>query len=231
MNSVCVCIPNREYSDEIMSLLKSINASEGFFSRTYRFFTAGDLSLALDVDKLALDLIILFVSHDDDFGISFAEDLSSRFRDTGFIFISDTYDFLTNAFLLGVRNYFAMPIDFTQFRKALYAVITNQNPEETFIIKNRNVYKKVKYTDIVFAESFKRNTALTTTCGVFDLSFNMDRMENMLSSHNFIRCHKSYIINIDYIDYIKNNILFTTTGANIPLGRTYKNTLLSVYNK
>ena len=49
---------------------------------------------------------------------------------------------------------------------------------------------------------------------------------------NFIRCHKSYIVNIDCINYIDNikNCIYLTNNDVCPIGPKYKNNLLEVIN-
>ncbi|WP_283688698.1 LytTR family DNA-binding domain-containing protein [Clostridium perfringens] len=46
-----------------------------------------------------------------------------------------------------------------------------------------------------------------------------------LKSRNFLRCHRSYLVNISHIDSILQNKIILKNSVEIPVGRVYKKEL------
>jgi len=49
--------------------------------------------------------------------------------------------------------------------------------------------------------------------------------EDTLKDHEFIRVHKSYIVNLRMVEKISRNEIHLHTNTRIPIGRTYKKIL------
>ncbi|MCF0260265.1 MAG: response regulator transcription factor [Erysipelotrichaceae bacterium] len=46
---------------------------------------------------------------------------------------------------------------------------------------------------------------------------------------NFVRCHQSFLVNLDYISTIEKNTIFLTNGTSIPVSRAYKKGLSQIW--
>lgn len=65
------------------------------------------------------------------------------------------------------------------------------------------------------------------------LSKNIKKVTAMLPESHFLRVHKSYVINVDYIsEYIRGDggEVILTNNTNIPVSRSHKSSLLSLLN-
>lgn len=57
----------------------------------------------------------------------------------------------------------------------------------------------------------------------------LEQLEKMLIQDNFLRCHRSYIINLDYISDINNSDFVLNDGTLIPLKRDHKKVFKTYY--
>lgn len=53
----------------------------------------------------------------------------------------------------------------------------------------------------------------------------LSNIESYLYGFNFIRCHKSYIVNMDYVKIRRRNQFILYDGTSIPIGRKYNKTI------
>lgn len=53
----------------------------------------------------------------------------------------------------------------------------------------------------------------------------LSNIESYLYGFNFIRCHKSYIVNMDYVKIRRRNQFILYDGTSIPIGRKYTKTI------
>ena len=79
--------------------------------------------------------------------------------------------------------------------------------------------------DIVYVEAEGNYLNICTDGDVYRIRETMTNIENELNQKGFIRCHKGYLINSDYITKIRTSeIEMQYTGGNniIPVGRSYE---------
>ena len=92
--------------------------------------------------------------------------------------------------------------------------------------------KKVKiYLDeILFIESLRDYIKITTNGKSILTKFQLTEIEDMLSKSNFIRIHRSFIVARDKISAFSANDV-EINNKSIPIGRSYKELVLSVLEK
>ncbi|MBQ4347547.1 MAG: LytTR family transcriptional regulator DNA-binding domain-containing protein [Firmicutes bacterium] len=231
MYSAMICTPIQSYSDDLFDLLSCFRESNSNVFRLYRLDTAESLDSALYIDKLSFDLLFLYISGKNGFDIQFAQRLKSDFPDMKLIIVSENYDFLTDAFLLKATNYFYLPLNIPICKQAIHALIycdeTFEKNNNILIINHKDSYKRIHYSDIIYAESMSRHIILYLRQENFEINLSMNNLETALCGHGFLRCHKSFIINTLYINHIKGNFANLSSGHTIPLGRKYKKSFIS----
>lgn len=125
---------------------------------------------------------------------------------------------------------FVQPFYF--IRKAYYEedlqkffLILNQLEKTRQIIKltYKNNVQMINVQDIYYVSSFGHELTVVSKCGSFSDNRKLKEMLNLLQkSHSFVRIHKSYIINFEYLKAYKQNIIYMNDDTKINLGRIYK---------
>ncbi|MDH5396728.1 MAG: response regulator [Cyclobacteriaceae bacterium] len=91
-------------------------------------------------------------------------------------------------------------------------------------LKSNNTYNKVKLNEITHAEAQGSYCKVYTTSGEYMLSGNLSHFITETPPHNFLRIHRSHIVNIEHIDKMDNDYVYMGKTA-LPIGRKYKTTL------
>jgi DNA-binding LytR/AlgR family response regulator len=110
-------------------------------------------------------------------------------------------------------------------------IITKQSETSlnSLFIKDKGVYKKVLLEDVLYLKSEHVYTELFLKNNRNQLiRTSLNSIINKLNS-NFIRVHRSYVINIKFLDEI-NSTSLKINGNIIPIGNTYKNDLFNKLN-
>ena len=68
-----------------------------------------------------------------------------------------------------------------------------------------------------------------TKSNVYETYSSFNKVSDKLSN-NFVRCHKSYVVNINNISHIDANTLFFNDEAKCFIGPKYKNNFMEVIN-
>ncbi|WP_299108237.1 LytTR family DNA-binding domain-containing protein [uncultured Tenacibaculum sp.] len=185
-----------------------------------------------------VDLLFLDIKMPNLTGIDFLKTLKNPPKT---IFTTAYRDYAIESYDLGVIDYLLKPITFERFFKAVdrfvkdnktaVEVVPNKEAAEEFmLIKSGNKFHKVILEDILFIESLKDYIKIHTTNNKKIVSkYRISEIEEELKEKNFLRVHRSYIINIDKISaFTVNDIEVNSTE--IPIGASYKEKVVSFLN-
>jgi len=183
-----------------------------------------------------VDLIFLDIQMPKLSGINFIKSLANPPK----VIITTAYrDYALEGYELDVVDYLLKPIRLERFIKAIDkyntsgtasrmpAAVTNQtNDKKPFIyLKSDRKTIKIFLEDIIFIEGMKDYVLVHTKNSKIITKEQMQDMENKVSTNNFIRVHKSYIVSIEKITAF-NSRSIEIGKKEIPIGRNYKNEVL-----
>lgn len=100
-----------------------------------------------------------------------------------------------------------------------------KNNEYVFIW-NKCGFKKVAFNNICFLEAARSYCEIHFNDGkTFLISMSMSETFVFFPKEEFIRVHRSYIINLKYVEELIGNEFTLNTGVKIPVGREYRQTV------
>lgn len=213
-----------------VSLLESYTAECPLTTLKGKFTNPFDALQFLENNKT--DLIFLDVQMPELTGIQFMKILNSK---SDFILTTAYPDYAVNAFDMNVVDYLLKPISFERFTRAvnkarekLFAQTAAQKtdqPVDYLLVKSDYKQVKVHFDDIRYLEGLRDYVAIHTRQQKLLTLQSLKSFEESLP-RNFIRVHKSYIVNTDEISSIRNNML-SLNKKDIPIGAVYAHNLKS----
>lgn len=183
-----------------------------------------------------VDLIFLDIQMPKLSGIDFLRTLKNPPK---VIFTTAFRDYALDGFELEVVDYLLKPIPFDRFLKAVGKVMQQPSTatQKTESVSDDYVYFKVdkkmvktKMTDVLYIESIKDYVKVKTGEREIITQQKISYLEESLPREQFLRIHRSFIVNVDKIDaYSATDI--EIGKHSIPIGRNYKNDVLKVLAK
>ena len=182
----------------------------------------------------SVDLIFLDIQMPLLTGIEFLKSLSNPPK---VIFTTAYREYAIESYELEVVDYLLKPISFDRFFKAINkffktiesksSTVVVSEPQEVskYIFVNVNKKQhKISFSEIVYVESIKDYIRIHLTDKTIVTKDKISEFEYKLSS-NFLRTHRSYIVNADKITaYTVNDV--EIGDLEIPIGISYKKQLL-----
>jgi DNA-binding LytR/AlgR family response regulator len=125
-------------------------------------------------------------------------------------------EYAVEGFELDVLDYLLKPTSFERFqqaceraRKHLQAATpeTENNQEDHFFVKNNNSIEKIYYDDLNYVEALLNYVVLHTSTRKLMVYMTIKSIIEQLPQDQFIKVHKSYIVNTKKIKSIEGNII------------------------
>jgi two-component system, LytTR family, response regulator len=183
------------------------------------------------IELLKPDLIFSDIQMPKLTGIMLVEQLSYK---PLVIFTTAFNEFALDAFNLNILDYVVKPISMERFNIAVekavlqfkmlhYYKLSSKN-EKHFVIKKNGIENQIMFSDITHIEGLKQYAIIHTNKERYYLNETLKNIEQQLVDFNFVRIHKSFIVNKNILDKI--TFAHVVIGSiKIPIGRSYTSKL------
>lgn len=181
------------------------------------------------------DLFLLDVIMPDINGIELATAIRSRDPAARIIFLTSSSEFAVESYSVEAFNYLLKPIK----KDKLISVLENAckdiciGQKRFILVKTTSNLLKVFFHELVYAEVLGRTVCFHQKGGVtLKSNSTMSQVEAvLLIDARFIKPHRSYIVNLDYVRNLSQDGFTTTSGIFIPISRNvFKNVKLAYIN-
>lgn len=181
-------------------------------------FTNGSDLLA---SKEAFDIVFLDYQMPGLDGMETARFLRTRNALCYIIFITNYPAFILEAFEVSTFRFYPKPISAKQVESTLTAIIQKQKLLAPILVCDQESgLRTIPFRDIIYVEGNGKNSIIRTTTAVARSSKTISGVLNLLPNHCFLRIHKSYIVNMYYIESIKGQTIYLTNGEQAAIGRS-----------
>lgn len=190
-----------------------------------------------EIDELQPDFVFLDIYlKDGNHGIKLGKKLSEK-TNIPFIFLTSYHDSATvaEANATNPAGYLLKPFKSKDLKVAIDIAMTkrqetNENAaSDSVFVKMNKKWQRVNFSDIQIIKADDTYSEIYTKDGKHLVSSNLKKVEEKLPSDKFTRVHRSYIVNLDFIDGIDEDTLIVQ-GELIPISRSYKQDVLGKLN-
>ena len=142
-------------------------------------------------------------------------------------------DFAVDAFELRVTDYLVKPFDFARFTQAVQRVQPYQQAAPApsaevpanadLFVKVNSRMVRINFDDVLYVEALSDYVNIVTDKHKYIVYTTLKALENRLSLFpNFIRVHRSYLLNTQHIESIEDNTATLRGGHFVPIGKSYQ---------
>ncbi|WP_223787304.1 LytR/AlgR family response regulator transcription factor [Marinicella meishanensis] len=227
--------------DEVLSRRRIVR----LLKNNHRICILGEFEYAEQIiNESALqqaDLLILDINLPGINGIEFAEVIR---KNQAVVFTTAYSRYAVDAFDVNAIDYLVKPISQLRLNQAIckaaewlkYINLKSIKPEFTYLnIKNGGNVYKVEFSEILCVRSDNNHVTIMTTAREYILKNSLINLAKKLNQTEFVRCHRTCIVNINKIKKIipsgSTKCAILEGGLNIPISRNffkeYKNKLVN----
>ncbi|NLY43389.1 MAG: response regulator transcription factor [Clostridiaceae bacterium] len=223
MIHIAVCDDN---IDELSNMVQLINLyrSSRHLNCEYAVFPNGfDLISALErgkqFDIYCLDIIMPGFS-----GLDVAKEIRTYDKTAPILFFTSSPEFALESYSVKAVNYVLKPISKEKFFFTFDEILEQINvkkKEDAVIVKSNEGIQKILISNLVFVEVIGRKVLYHLMSGkVVECTESFSSVcDNLLKYGCFIKTHRSYIVNMQYVDTINNREVILQTNSSVPIAQ------------
>ncbi|WP_062106963.1 LytR/AlgR family response regulator transcription factor [Bacillus niameyensis] len=180
-----------------------------------------------EIQKNKIDLLIADIEMPGISGYELADFIQTYGLLTTVIFVTAKSGYAVHAFELNVHDYILKPYKKERLLQALAKYREKQhagNLTGRLVLKQKGHIEMIPKKDIIFVERTGRSTSIYTINDTYETYLTMNELEGSLRENNFLRSHRSFIINLHYV---KSFSIYTKKSYSVTFEGTKKIAMLT----
>lgn len=197
-----------------------------------RYFTNGTDFLC-EFKGGEYDLVVMDVLMPGVGGIQAAQELRELDRNVRLIFVSASPEFAVESYRVGAYYYLLKPLDSEPFFTLLDKIgaeLSGQT-EQGFIVKSREGVVQIAFARLVYVEVMNKTVFFYLADGkVCEATATLADFEGkLLQRPDFLKTHRSYLVNLRYMQSIDGSSVMMKNGHSVPISRGRRSEVWDAY--
>ena len=230
--NIAVCEDNNEDLSRLREALKEIKLPQAFGISEYQ--NAEELIWDVETGRKHFDIFFLDIYLGGMNGVDAARRIRAENENALLIFVSSSEDFYREAFDVYAFHYLVKPMDKDSFADVLERAVkaVDRSRDEFLKITYRGKSSTLKYSDITHISSMNHSLKYHMRDGSEHTSYGkLDELAAQIKSELFVRCHKSFIVNLACVREMTSEGFKTENDSFIPISRTYSAAVKESYHR
>ncbi len=221
---------NLKTVNKLSNMLESIFVNNNYDAKLTCKTTSVDELLA-HIENNKVDVLLLDIElHSDLSGLEIAELVRKTNKNCYIIFTTAHLEFGLIAYKFKTFDYIPKPITQNRLEECIDRLFDDMFdvPKKFIRLDNKNTV--IAEDEVTYIKKDGMKTIFHTDTRDYEVYSSFNKIQDKLSD-NFVRCHKSFIINVNNVtrvEPVKNVVYFNSSFCDI--GPKYKNNLLEVIN-
>ena len=222
MFRLAVCDDDLHCLTHMISLLEEYRLVSPFKLEYASFHNGIELASVLEHGK-HFDIYCLDIVMPGFDGIELGKEIRDHDKSAQIIYFTSSPEFAFDSYSVKAADYVLKPLS----KETLFSVLNEvleqmeQKEETSITVKDAQGIQKILLSNLVYAEAMGRKVLYHLSSGrVLECFAKFSEVCNTLSSNNcFIKSHRSYIVNMNYINTIETTEITLQTNTSIPIAQ------------
>lgn len=220
MIRIALCDDTDEYRQQTRQLLEQWGSHHNH-NLLIDCFDNGD-ALLNSLNKQPYDLIFLDIIMPMLSGIDTCAEIRRENKQVRIIFLSVSPEFGVDAFRVRANHYLLKPVQKEQLFGLLDEYLAETDSDQQFLVaRTPNMIRKVPFSSIRYLEAQDKQILIFTDGSeILSVTIPLHQLAQELRDPRFFQCHRSYIVNMNYIHSYTKNTVTMENGQTLPVSRS-----------
>ncbi len=216
---IAICEDSPADGDYVNELVCRWARQAGVMADVARFASSEQFLFRYAQDK-CWDILLLDIEMGGMDGVSLARRLRKEGDPVQVVFLTGFPDFLAEGYEVSALHYLMKPIRPEKLFSVLdRAVGLLGRAEPTLVLQGAGEALRLKISQIQYVEAFAHSVTIVTDTEPLSLRIPISQLEQRLPEQ-FLRCHRSYLVNLQHIAKLSKTQVTLDSGVSLPLSRS-----------
>ncbi|MEG1067542.1 MAG: LytTR family DNA-binding domain-containing protein [Anaerovoracaceae bacterium] len=204
-----------------ISSLLNLYKQERHIYLTYKTYNNATEMLA-DMNQNLYDLLLLDILMPGFTGIEAAKEIRTSNNEVPIVFLTSSPEFALDSYSVKARDYIIKPVSKSKLFSVLDSILEEtQEPMNGLSLKTQNGLLRIFFSKLSYVEVMNKQLYFHMTDGsIKNVHGSLSEYENTLLSHNeFLKVHRSFIVNLWYMNELTASGFISNNGDVIPISR------------
>lgn len=218
MLKIAVCDDEISAVQDLSSKIEAFMDSNGLEFTLSKFPSGESLLSCISAKNMYFDAVFLDIKMDRINGMDAAKKIRETNDKAMIIFVTALKEYVFDAFDVGAANYLVKPIEEKKLHHTLEKLAASVSlAAYHFLMIHRNgEIVKIPCPDILYSEVVNHRVFIYERNSTYEYGAKIDDLGNQLTD-DFFRCHRSYILNLKYVESYSDGFAYLTSGEKIPI--------------
>lgn len=218
MLKIALCDDELQALDILEKMIQTYIDSRHMNITLTRFLSGEELLSDIKEGKNHYDAVYLDIKMTNLSGIETANDIREIDKKIYIVFVTALTDYVFDAFDVGAIHYLLKPIDEKKLFSTLDKITMelDNSKKEALVLHLADEVLKIPFSDIVYCEVLNHNLFIYEIDTIHRCPGKIDMLNEKLNE-DFFRCHRSYIVNLAYVEKYKEGFIYLPSEEKIPV--------------
>lgn len=182
----------------------------------------------LRINTAVYEILLLDIELGEINGIDAARKIRQTNQNVVIMFITNMAQFAIAGYEVEAVDYMLKPVSYDDFALKFQKAIRKaaRSRDNALILQCSEGVRRIAVSSLSYIEVMAHYLIYHTADREYKLRGSMKECEEELRPYYFARVHKSYLVNLSFVDNIRSGEVILTDGCKIPVGRAYRESLM-----
>lgn len=219
MIQIGMCDDESAERDNLKKLISQYFSERHIAFETFLFSNGEELLTAAENGSI-FNIIFLDIFMGRTDGMTIAQKIRDFDKSCSIIFATSSRSHAVRSYSVRADHYLTKPVEMEFLIEALDRALekSSMKNDKNVQIQNKQGSYKLALSDLIYAESNARVICVhTLSSGEIKYYDKLDNLEKLCSDERMLRCHKSFLVNLDFVHSVVNNKITMEDGTEIPV--------------
>lgn len=221
--SLAVCEDDATIREAVCRFCDKVLEEAGIPHEIMAFSQVEEVEAALSAKEKKIHLLILDIETGGKTGVELAQELREKDDERSILFITGYEKYLSVGYEVRPVQFLLKPINWEKLKKAVLTDWKLHHRPQTLVLQKGRRVVRIPFRTVLYVEAMENHRVkIGQKDGGEVFQSGLLELEQLLPADRFLRCHKSYIVNMDYVKEMDQTFFIMDNARRIPIGRTYR---------
>jgi len=227
---IAIVEDDENYAKKIIEYINEWAQGKDIFVEIFSYISAESF-WEVWTENEDFDILFLDIKLDKMNGIELARLIRKTNGNVAIVFITIMKEYTLQGYTVSAMNFLLKPANKEECFDCLNKILQNNTAKKYYLLNDAEKVVKLPMTDIIYIKMDSHTATIITKSKEYWCRKTTAQILKELDDNLFVKCHKSYIINIRHVQSISKSWVLMSNSVKIPLSRDIAEEIYELFLK